>query len=104
MYIYIYIDIRSKIYIYIYLFSHDEYIVYGEYIYGCPLHIYLYMVNLFLADCLRRRRGARGAGGGGSPKRLYKAPTDCTKPQKTIQRHNMLDKNLKTFNNCINKR
>ena len=44
-------------------------------------------------------RGARGGGGRGSPKRLYKAPTDYTKPQnniqrhkETIQRHNILDK------------
>ena len=51
----------------------------------------------------RRRRGARGGvrGGGGagtqqdsiqSPKRIYKAPTDNTKPQQTIQRHKILDK------------
>ena len=45
---------------------------------------------------------AVGPGGeGGSPKRPYKAPTDNTKPQKdytkpqqTIQRHKILDKDL----------
>ena len=40
----------------------------------------------------RRRRGTRGGGGGGSPARLYKAPTDYTKPQQTIQRHKVLTK------------
>ena len=40
-----------------------------------------------------------------SPKKLYRAPTDCTKPPKdyakprqTIQRPKILDKDLETFN------
>ena len=37
-------------------------------------------------------RGPTWGGGGGSPKRLYKAQTDNTKPQQTIQRHKILDK------------
>ena len=44
----------------------------------------------------RRRRGARGGGARrgawGSPKRLYKAPTDYTKPRQTIQSPNRLYK------------
>ena len=37
------------------------------------------------AACHREIGDAAVGPGGGSPKRLYKAPTDNTKPQKTIQ-------------------
>ena len=50
-----------------------------------------------------------GKGGGGSPKRLYKAPTDYTKPQKdytkprqTIQSPGILKK-TKIFNKYLKK-
>jgi len=57
--------------------------------------------------------GGREGRRGGSPKRLYKAPTDYTKPQKdykkprqiiqsltkTIQRHKILDKDPEMLDN-----
>ena len=41
---------------------------------------------------------AAGPGGeGGNPKKLYKAPTDCTKPRQTIQNPNRLYKAQKNY-------
>ena len=42
----------------------------------------------------RLHKGHDSRGAWGSPKRLYKAPTDYTKPQQTIQRPKVLDKTL----------
>ena len=49
----------------------------------------------------RRRRGAQG-GGGGRPKRLYKAPTDYTKPRLTIQIPDRLYKGIKYWTKTKN--
>ena len=44
----------------------------------------------------RPPRGPR-RGAWGSPERLYKAPTDYTKPQQTILRPKILDETLKKY-------